>query len=184
MVTELHFSAIRLVREPGLFPTADMYKRLIHLGAWLLTVLIRGAFLTPLRSIRPPDLMPFYFGGKLATAGRISQICHEPAYPPLISELRATGERMSPVEDHYLTRPAFPSFFYTPFTCFFTPEGPPDRQFWRSSAHMHKRLLQLGAITVLICFATALRSGGFSEAVFSLINADLANRTRTAKWGG
>ena len=98
-----------------------MPKRLARFAAWGLTLLLATVFLSPLRTVRPPDFMPFYFAGKLARSGRIAEVHHKPAYQPLIAELRATGERMNPVDAHYFIRPAFQAFFYVPFTFFSYP---------------------------------------------------------------
>ena len=96
-------------------------RKLLFAGAWVAMIAIGLTFLKPLRQTRPPDFMPFYFAGKLAASGQISQIYHRPAYQPLIAELRATGERMNPVDAHYFIRPAFQAYFYVPFALFSYP---------------------------------------------------------------
>ena len=116
LASELQPIEIGHVSQPDLFTVVDMQKRLIQLGAWLFATLIGGTFLTLILSTRPPDFMPFHLGWKLAGAGRISRIHHKPAYQPLINELRATSERMNPVDAHQFIRPAFQAFFHTPFT--------------------------------------------------------------------
>jgi hypothetical protein len=96
-------------------------RKLLLVGAWVAMIVIGLTFLKPLRQTRPPDFMPFYFAGKLAASGQISQIYHRPAYQPLIAELRATGEHMHPLDAHYFIRPAFQAYFYIPFTLFSYP---------------------------------------------------------------
>ncbi len=96
-------------------------RKLLLAGAWVAMIAIGLTFLKPLRQTRPPDFMPFYFAGKLAASGQIAQIYHRPAYQPLIAELRATGERMHPLDAHYFIRPAFQAYFYIPFTLFSYP---------------------------------------------------------------
>src|SRR5574341_181082 len=93
-----------------------MQRKLFFALAWIFAAGLAFQFLSAIRRAHPPDFMPFYFAGKLAASGRISEIYHKPSYQPLIDELRSTGERMNPIDAHYFIRPAFQAFAYVPFS--------------------------------------------------------------------
>ncbi len=108
-----------------------MPTRLAQIGAWLLAALLAGLLLLPLRSQPPWDFLQFYLAGKLAASGRVAQIYHKPAYPPVVDEIRSAQSRSGISSAYfnrtpYFNRPAFAAFLCIPFA---------SLPFW-SAAHL------------------------------------------------
>ncbi len=97
-----------------------MPRRLAQIGAWLLAALLAGLLLLPLRSQPPWDFLQFYVAGKLAASGRVAEIYHKPAYPPLVDEIRSSESRSEISSAYfnrtpYFNRPAFAAYLCAPF---------------------------------------------------------------------
>jgi hypothetical protein len=90
--------------------------------AWGFALLNVEFWLSTVWDTPPPDFMIYYFGGRLAAEGKISQLYQKPAYESLISELRASGVHFDPTSEaigsFHFVRPAFAAYLYVPFTWF------------------------------------------------------------------
>ena len=93
-----------------------MPPKLLSYLSWLPALLMSGLFLSPLLTIPPQDFAQFYFAGRLTATGQVARVYHKPAYEPLVTELRAQGEYVSPY--HYFNRPSFVALFCAPLAWF------------------------------------------------------------------
>lgn len=98
-------------------PALDRWlKRLLLAAAWLFVAFDFSCVLREIVNTPPGDFASFYFAGRLAGSGRISQLNHKPAYEPLLAEMRAHHEVLRPRQSYYFLRPAWVAFLYVPYS--------------------------------------------------------------------
>ncbi len=91
-----------------------MVRKLSLVGVWVFVLFLGALFLSPLRKHPPHDFAQFYCAGKLAAAGRISELYHKPAYHDLVRQIQSEGDPLSWWDAFYFNRPAFDAFLWIP----------------------------------------------------------------------
>jgi glycosyl transferase family 87 len=94
-----------------------MARKLLTGVAWLFPILLLATVFRARLGGPALDFMQFYFGGRLAAAGRADEIYRPRSYDSLVAEMRAQGEGISSIPGGYcFKRPAFAAFLYVPLS--------------------------------------------------------------------
>lgn len=94
-----------------------MARKLLTGVVWLSPILLLATVVRARLGGPPIDFMQFYFGGRLAAAGRVGEIYRPRSYDSLVAEMRAQGETISSIRGGYcFRRPAFAAFLYVPLS--------------------------------------------------------------------
>jgi Glycosyltransferase family 87 len=99
-------------------PPRTALARLFRAAVWFVAALLVGTVLYLKGGSNPSDFMQFYFAGKLAAAGRISELYHPHTFDPMVEDVRAQGETVLYTYGYRLIRPAFDAFLCIPFSWF------------------------------------------------------------------